>query len=467
MQPARFLPLALLGILLLLALLPEESQASYNSTFDNLVDHFDPLNKDTYKQRYTVNDTFYDYDNGGPIFLFLSGEAAMEFFEFQEVYIHTWAQQFNALYVVIEHRYYGESFPTPDLSTNNMRFLSSEQALADAAYFLEHFNGTLANPGPWIVFGCSYSGALSAWFRAKYPNLVIGSIAPSGPVNALLNFTEYLSQWPVSASLFPGCVEAAQAGVAEIEGLLADPSGISQLKDLFQMCEPLTQDDIEYFKWTAGQLVGSSDQFQNPPLWPLNTTCDLLMNSANNASYNFAQAAIFNSFFDPAGGPVDNTTCISFSKAVALKNLHETSISKQDGSRSWNFQVCTEFGFFEPSYPGTSIFFPTIPLENVIEMCSQVFDIPNMIPDVNATNAYYGGYQLVGTNILFSNGLLDPWHNLSIFKNSTTGVDAVTYEAGHCAPLTAPTDEDPPSLVEARAVMTSYLQRWLDEAGRK
>lgn len=23
--------------------------------------------------------------------------------------------------------------------------------------------------GPWVVFGCSYSGALSSWFRLKFP----------------------------------------------------------------------------------------------------------------------------------------------------------------------------------------------------------------------------------------------------------------------------------------------------------
>ena len=28
-----------------------------------------------------------------------------------------------------------------------------------------------------VVFGCSYSGALSAFFRELYPDLVVGSIA--------------------------------------------------------------------------------------------------------------------------------------------------------------------------------------------------------------------------------------------------------------------------------------------------
>jgi hypothetical protein len=36
--------------------------------------------------------------------------------------------------VILEHRYYGTFFPTPDISTENLRFLTTEQALADQEY---------------------------------------------------------------------------------------------------------------------------------------------------------------------------------------------------------------------------------------------------------------------------------------------------------------------------------------------
>lgn len=44
-------------------------------------------------------------------------------------------QATNGIGVILEHRYYGTSFPTPDISTENLRFLTTEQALADQAYF--------------------------------------------------------------------------------------------------------------------------------------------------------------------------------------------------------------------------------------------------------------------------------------------------------------------------------------------
>jgi len=142
----------------------------------------------------------------------------MEVFEFQEVSAIDWvswmkyvfyeigylfvlkALEYDALYISLEHRFYGKSLPrdgdngNADYSLSNLKYLSSQQALADAANFIlrnDIEGGGLYKRSKWVVFGCSYSGALSAWFRVKYPNIVVGSVAPSGPVFADLDFTDY------------------------------------------------------------------------------------------------------------------------------------------------------------------------------------------------------------------------------------------------------------------------------------
>ena len=43
--------------------------------------------------------------------------------------------QVGGLILALEHRYYGESVPAEDLDTENLRWLSSKQALADIAHF--------------------------------------------------------------------------------------------------------------------------------------------------------------------------------------------------------------------------------------------------------------------------------------------------------------------------------------------
>jgi lysosomal Pro-X carboxypeptidase len=55
-------------------------------------------------------------------------------------------------------------------------YLSSEQALADFAYYLTSFKETTkgAANSPVIAFGGSYGGMLAAWFRVKYPHVCDG-----------------------------------------------------------------------------------------------------------------------------------------------------------------------------------------------------------------------------------------------------------------------------------------------------
>lgn len=76
-----------------------------------------------------------------------------------------------------------------DLSTDNLRFLSSRQALADLA----HFRTSIAEArgltnAKWVAFGGSYPGSLAAWFRLKYPHMVHAAVATSAPVRATVNF---------------------------------------------------------------------------------------------------------------------------------------------------------------------------------------------------------------------------------------------------------------------------------------
>lgn len=79
------------------------------------------------------------------------------------------------------------------MSTNNLVYLSSEQALADLASFRTfiHKSYNLTDANRWISFGGSYPGSLSAWFRLKYPHLVHAAVASSAPMFAVVDFADY------------------------------------------------------------------------------------------------------------------------------------------------------------------------------------------------------------------------------------------------------------------------------------
>jgi len=91
------------------------------------------------------------------------------------------AEVTHGIGVVLEHRYYGSSIPTEDLSTENLRFLTTDQALADEAYFAKNvvFHGlddkNLTAPNvAYIGYGGSYAGAFNAFLRKLYPDVFWG-----------------------------------------------------------------------------------------------------------------------------------------------------------------------------------------------------------------------------------------------------------------------------------------------------
>ena len=172
-----------------------------------LLDHYAPAASQRsafWKQRFYIDTSFW-CGEGCPIFLYIGGEGPQgppsRSFSWADL-----ASRHGALMIALEHRFYGESQPTKDMSPSNLRYLTSSQALADLARFREYINDWVpgddassppvklpASPlnAPWITFGGSYPGDLAAWFKLKYPSLTVGSVSSSAPVFALDNFEQY------------------------------------------------------------------------------------------------------------------------------------------------------------------------------------------------------------------------------------------------------------------------------------
>jgi hypothetical protein len=64
--------------------------------------------------------------------------------------------------------------------------------LANFIYFAKNVSlGGISKDTPWVTIGGSYPGALSAWFRYKYPHLTVGALASSAVINAILDFPKF------------------------------------------------------------------------------------------------------------------------------------------------------------------------------------------------------------------------------------------------------------------------------------
>lgn len=163
--------------------------------FDAVIDHFDNhgAGSETYKMRYLVDDTYFDKENG-PIIFYAGNEGDVwTFFDNSGFMTTTLAEQFGALVVFGEHRYFGTSMPFGDESfeKSNLKYLTVEQAMMDYTEFMLDFkNKNDLVDRAVIVGGGSYGGMLSAWLRMKYSHVFQGALAASAPI---LFFDGYVS----------------------------------------------------------------------------------------------------------------------------------------------------------------------------------------------------------------------------------------------------------------------------------
>lgn len=169
------------------------------------VDHFhnesrySPHTNATFANRYWFDASH--YEPGGPVIVLQDGETngvnRLPFL--QKGILAQLAEATHGIGVVLQHRYYGGSFPTPDLSTENLRFLSTEQALADEAYFAQNvvFPGLedldlTSKTTAYLGYGGSYAGGFNAFLRVQYPDVFWGTISSSGVVEAISDYWAYM-----------------------------------------------------------------------------------------------------------------------------------------------------------------------------------------------------------------------------------------------------------------------------------
>jgi len=94
-----------------------------------------------------------------------------------------------------------------------------------------------------------------------------------------------------------------------------------------------------------------------------------------------------------------------------------------------------------------------------------------LTPDYDWALRYFGGFDitkdfLATTNIIFSNGELDPWRAGGLNSNVTadgSGIALYIESGAHHLDLRPPNDEDPATVTNARNVEMANIKAWISE----
>mmetsp|Transcript_10790 Transcript_10790/g.16409 ORF Transcript_10790/g.16409 Transcript_10790/m.16409 type:complete len:496 (-) Transcript_10790:218-1705(-) len=441
---------------------------------DAVIDNFAPVNNQRHwegnGQRYWVNKEFWG-GPGYPMFVFIGGEGEESCSRLtSRMYMYDLAQQHKAIMVNVEHRFYGESYPTADMSTENLAYLSSQQGLADLARIIPHVKKQYNTESSTVVtVGGSYPGNMAAWFKLKYPHVTAGSIASSAPLIAKANFEEYMEVVGDALVYFSGqqCFDAFTAAAEDVAKLSSQgpgSEGYSQLEKDFKTCSPMqsTRDLAILLSDLMGNIQGTV-QYNNEHNGVMNVTdiCATMLTPGKSPYDNFV--ALSADFLASYG-----LECEDASWKDTIAYLSAIQKDPDNNGRPWTYQTCNEFGYYQTTDSKNQPFhsWTELNMDFYRDMCYESFDGWKSDPQTEWMNEVYGDIHIDGTDIIFPAGTIDPWHALGI-TNSTPPLPQPTEKelyilgTAHCNDLYAPANSDPQSLTDARAVIADQVALWV------
>ena len=241
--------------------------------------------------RYLVDETYFNKDTG-PIIFYAGNEGDVyTFFDNSGFMTTTLAEEFGALVVFGEHRYYGTSMPFGDdtFERENLKYLSVEQAQMDYVEFMINFKKEQGlEDRAVIVGGGSYGGMLSAWLRMKYPHVFQGALAASAPILFFDGYVSPNAYDDIATSDFAKadaqCPVNIKAGFEQLESLREQAGTYQNISDIFGLCAvPTGAIEVQSLIDTLTDSLGTMAMVDYPyptnfveplPAWPVNYSCE-------------------------------------------------------------------------------------------------------------------------------------------------------------------------------------------------
>ncbi|KAL9241752.1 hypothetical protein vseg_015822 [Gypsophila vaccaria] len=437
--------------------------------FTQTLDHFSFSDVGSFSQRYLINtDHWTGPKRNGPIFMYCGNEGDIEWFATNSGFVWDVAPRFGALLLFPEHRYYGESMPYGSKEQaykdhTTLSYLTAEQAIADYAVLLRDLKRNLSAEGsPVVLFGGSYGGMLAAWMRLKYPHMAIGALASSAPVLQFENIVPPDTFYDLVSNDFrcesTSCFNTIKESWDALASAGQNTNGLNQLSKKFHLCKDL-QSTTPLSDWLSSaysylamvDYPYPSDFLMSLPGHPIREVCRRIDNAANGSD-------VLDSIF--AGVSV----YYNYTGDVKCFDLDDDP----HGMGGWQWQACTEMVMPMSSNPDTSMF-PAWNYNYTYEQerCKSSYGV---VPRRRWITTEFGGHDYKTTwsksasNIIFSNGLLDPWSGGSVLQNiSDTIVALVTKEGAHHLDLRSATPNDPDWLVQQRDSEVRLIQGWISD----
>lgn len=434
---------------------------------DQKLDHFNYDKNKTFQQRYLVSDKY--WKPGKPILFYCGNEGDITWFCNNTGFMWDIAEEFQAMLVFGEHRFYGESLPfgnTSYKSPGHLGYLSSEQALADFATMIGDIKESKkgAETSPVIAMGGSYGGMLAAWFRMKFPNVVAGAIASSAPILQFQDITPCETFYKIVSDTFKkereSCYDLIEKSWNVVFEKGEKSSGRKNITNIFHLCKPLkNEDDVYHFRdWLSETWVNLAmvnypypASFLEPlPAWPIKAVCEHLEDDELEGD------ALLKAIYQAV------SVYYNYTGSAKCFDI-ERQATKALGDKGWSFQACTEMVMPLCADGKDDMFYPfEWDFAAYSAGCKKWWGVT---PKEFWAELQYGGKKISShSNIVFSNGNLDPWSGGGVTRSISDSLIAIMIEGGaHHLDLRHKNKDDPQSVIDARNLEKKYMKEWITE----
>ncbi|KAL9696790.1 hypothetical protein quinque_016369 [Culex quinquefasciatus] len=438
--------------------------------FTTRIDHFNAQNTDEWTLRYlTLSDW---YMPGGPILIHLGGNQPIQPNMVDESsLIYEMAREMHGIVFAFETRFYGQSWVTEDVSTENLRLLNTDQILADLAEFVNYVRlDVLKNEYAHVmVAGAGFGGSLATWFRVRYPHLADAAWSSGGQHNALMDFQEFAEAWGETLTDHgsQSCYNEIFVAFHVMQNLI--DAGLEEIIfEKFNICHELDPENTLQIQYFFSTMMTAIEMYtlRNGDLTDFSEVCtDLTEVDMPTAVDSFANW--FNTKF------AEDIGCVVSDLDFAIEAFSETdwnSAFVQLGARQALYQECTEFGWFLTTDSDNQPFGSRVNLELYSETCRRVFGewitYESIYYATQRANNRFGALSPRINFIHFTHGAEDPWRMVSIRNDLNTEalLDVIPNELAG-SDLGAISEDDSRELQEVKRRVKALMSYYLFPAG--
>lgn len=315
---------------------------------------------------------------------------------------------------------------------------------------------------PVVLFGGSYGGMLAAWMRLKYPHIAVGALASSAPILQFEDIVPDTIFYDLVSNDFKreslSCFQTIKDSWKELDEQGNGQDGLLKLSKTFHLCQTLnTTGALSDWLSSAYSYLAMVDypmpsEFLMPlPANPIKEVCRNIDKQPERSSILERIYAGVNIYYNYTG-------------TVHCFDLDDDP----HGMGGWDWQACTEMVMPMSSSEGLSMFPPDeFDYALYADDCVKNFGVR---PRPRWISTEFGGHNIssvlekFSSNIIFFNGLLDPWSGGGVLKNISDSVVAIVAPLGaHHIDLRPATKEDPDWLVSLRESELEIISGWLSD----